>query len=203
LKGFSAVGDGGGAGVQPQLANGDVNGDSLINLSDAVYLLNWLFKGGEKPVAIECNNEPPPDTARFRVLNVLVCGQQAFPATLSLCGVNAADSSDANNVPSDCTQFNLAANCPVRVSANTAQCGSFALCGDIAPVKNHVYDFVVTATDAGELLLIYFDQALDAQGNCPTFPPGGTAPTGVFRTNCPQGLGAAQDGGGEWRRADW
>lgn len=29
---------------------GDVNGDALINLSDAIYLLNYLFKGGPEPL---------------------------------------------------------------------------------------------------------------------------------------------------------
>ncbi|MCZ6793330.1 MAG: hypothetical protein O7J95_06930 [Planctomycetota bacterium] len=32
--------------------NGDVNGDGGRNLSDAVYLLNWLFRGGSAPAAI-------------------------------------------------------------------------------------------------------------------------------------------------------
>ena len=185
LKGFSAAPDGAGAGVPPQLANGDVNGDSLINLSDAVYLLNWLFKGGDKPVAIDCNNQPPPDKAKFRFLNTLLCGQAPFPATLTLCGVNVVDSSDANNTPSDCTEFNVAASCPVRVSANTGQCGAIALCGDLAPVKNHVYDLVLGLDNASNLFLLYFDQIEDAQGNCPPFSTPDKPAAGVFRTACP------------------
>lgn len=38
--------------------NGDVNGDGAYNLSDAVYLLNWLFQGGPAPLAIAA---PPGD----------------------------------------------------------------------------------------------------------------------------------------------
>ena len=32
--------------------NGDVNGDADIDLSDAIYLLTWLFQGGPEPIAI-------------------------------------------------------------------------------------------------------------------------------------------------------
>ena len=38
--------------------NGDTNGDGAYDISDAVYLLSWLFLGGPAPVPIlEC---PPP-----------------------------------------------------------------------------------------------------------------------------------------------
>ena len=46
---------GGGGGVPS--GNGDVNGSGRIDLSDAVYLLSFLFQGGPAPVAIEA---PPP-----------------------------------------------------------------------------------------------------------------------------------------------
>jgi hypothetical protein len=46
--------DGGGAAAS---SNGDVNGDGTIDLSDGVYILNWLFVGGPAPEPIEC---PPP-----------------------------------------------------------------------------------------------------------------------------------------------
>src|SRR5262245_39308534 len=36
------------------LGNGDVNGDGVIDISDAVYLLSSLFTGGPAPVAIQC-----------------------------------------------------------------------------------------------------------------------------------------------------
>jgi hypothetical protein len=45
-----AVGERGGVPI----GNGDVNGDGNIDLGDAVYSLNWLFRGGPAPVAIEC-----------------------------------------------------------------------------------------------------------------------------------------------------
>lgn len=37
--------------------NGDVNGDSLRDISDAIYLLTWLFQGGSPPVAIATQPE--------------------------------------------------------------------------------------------------------------------------------------------------
>ena len=38
------------AGIGPA-ANGDVNCDGEINISDALFLMNWLFSGGEAPCA--------------------------------------------------------------------------------------------------------------------------------------------------------
>lgn len=34
--------------------NGDANGDGARDIGDAIYLLQWLFVGGEEPVEIEC-----------------------------------------------------------------------------------------------------------------------------------------------------
>lgn len=42
---------GGGAGAT---VNGDVNGDGGRDISDAVYMLNWLFVGGPAPVSLNC-----------------------------------------------------------------------------------------------------------------------------------------------------
>ena len=49
-KKATATGDGGGAGPVASM-NGDVNGSGAIDISDATYLLNWLFLGGPDPVA--------------------------------------------------------------------------------------------------------------------------------------------------------
>ncbi len=48
-----AAGGGGAAGGGTPLGNGDVNGDGIIGLNDAVYLLTWLFLGGDPPAPIE------------------------------------------------------------------------------------------------------------------------------------------------------
>ena len=45
-------------GQQVSVANGDCNGDGARDLSDAVYLLTWIFNGGPAPVP--CGGEPLP-----------------------------------------------------------------------------------------------------------------------------------------------
>jgi cysteine-rich repeat protein len=57
--------DGAGGGV-PCAGNGDVNCDGLINLSDPVYMLNWLFSSGTAPcrctgTAAVCGNTTVED----------------------------------------------------------------------------------------------------------------------------------------------
>lgn len=51
----------GGGGVP--VGNGDVNGDGMIDVSDGVYILSWLFTGGSPPIAID-----PPSPSCFRLL---------------------------------------------------------------------------------------------------------------------------------------
>ena len=45
---------GGGAGAT---RNGDTNGDGARDIGDAIYLLQWLFVGGEEPVEIVCPDD--------------------------------------------------------------------------------------------------------------------------------------------------
>ena len=49
LRGVRTVPLSGGAGGATS-GNGDVNGDNSLDLSDAIYLLNFLFQGGPSPV---------------------------------------------------------------------------------------------------------------------------------------------------------
>src|ERR1041384_7874027 len=53
-----------GAGGDPA-GNGDVNGDGRINIADAIYLVNFLFRSGPGPVAIAQTAAPtwPPRPA--------------------------------------------------------------------------------------------------------------------------------------------
>jgi len=39
------------APAPPRVASGDTNGDGAIDIGDAIYLVNWLFLGGEEPAA--------------------------------------------------------------------------------------------------------------------------------------------------------
>ena len=44
--------------------NGDIDGDGVRDISDAVSLLNWLFQGGDAPPdpgAKECGPDPTDD----------------------------------------------------------------------------------------------------------------------------------------------
>ncbi len=38
--------------TNPPCCNGDVNGDASIDISDAVYILNYLFSGGVEPISL-------------------------------------------------------------------------------------------------------------------------------------------------------
>ena len=51
---FTALAGGG----QPNSdENGDVNGDGSRDLTDAIYMLTWLFRGGPDPVPLACAQE--------------------------------------------------------------------------------------------------------------------------------------------------
>jgi hypothetical protein len=43
----------GGAPAKPLFRRGDCNGDASIQLTDAVFMLNWLFKGGTEPSCVD------------------------------------------------------------------------------------------------------------------------------------------------------
>ena len=55
----------GGGAVATQ--NGDTNGDGTRDLSDAVHLLQWLFSGGEPPVAIAQQGGDDEEITELRV----------------------------------------------------------------------------------------------------------------------------------------
>jgi hypothetical protein len=48
-------------GGKPRVAqvNGDTNGDGSLDVSDAVYFLNWLFKEGPELAVIDCGSNQP------------------------------------------------------------------------------------------------------------------------------------------------
>lgn len=48
-------GSGDGSAVSsPSIQNCDVNGDGSFNLTDCIHFLNWLYNGGQEPIAIDC-----------------------------------------------------------------------------------------------------------------------------------------------------
>ena len=164
----------------PVITNGDVNGDGKIDISDAVYLLGWLFQGGGAPVQIDCGPAPPPPTAaKVRLFNDLRCNNQATTATLTLCGVSLTDVSDGTE--SACQDVEAAQGCIVKVMATT-DCGETLICGEIALRTGIVYDFVLSGDPVPGLSWI--EQPLDAAGNCPSFLPPDTPPTGAFGPGC-------------------
>ncbi len=61
----AAAAEGGGAGAEgvasATTACGDVNGNGTVDISDPIYLLNWLFSGGENP---RCRTGPLPATGQ-------------------------------------------------------------------------------------------------------------------------------------------
>jgi hypothetical protein len=57
------------AGGGPEATeNGDTNGDGARDISDAVHLLQWLFSGGEPPVAIAQEGGNDEDVAQLRAM---------------------------------------------------------------------------------------------------------------------------------------
>jgi hypothetical protein len=54
-----AGGNGRGGGKSGPSGNGDVNSDGALNISDAIYLLEHLFRGGPPPVALTCGDPKP------------------------------------------------------------------------------------------------------------------------------------------------
>jgi hypothetical protein len=169
--------DGGGGTVTK---NGDVNGDGKIDISDAVYLLSWLFQGGGAPVEIDCGPpSPPPTAAKVRFFNDRRCNNQPTTATLTLCGVTLTDVSDGSE--SSCEGVETTQGCVVKVTAAT-DCGETLICGEITLQTGIVYDFVLSG-DAGPSLS-WIEQPLDTAGGCPSFLPPDTPSTGAFGPGC-------------------
>jgi hypothetical protein len=42
--------------TSPQYAHGDANGDQIMDVSDAIYLLNYLYKSGDSPEPLDCGD---------------------------------------------------------------------------------------------------------------------------------------------------
>jgi hypothetical protein len=89
-------GPGGGGPGGPEFRRGDPNDDGIINITDGIYILNFLFLGGETPPCMEAAN-PNDDTVvnitdGIYVLNFLFLGgPDRLPPGVN-CGEEPGDS---------------------------------------------------------------------------------------------------------------
>ena len=93
----------------PQFVRGDSDDNGLLNLTDAVFILNFLFLGGASPSCFEAcdadNNGILQLTDGIFMLNFLFLGGEAIPAPRDRCGPDPASPPDNF----DCESFN---GCP-------------------------------------------------------------------------------------------
>lgn len=63
----------------PLILRGDANGDKIINIGDAIYLLNYLFSGGSHPACLnqaDINNDDKIDISdAIIILRYLFMGE--------------------------------------------------------------------------------------------------------------------------------
>ena len=78
------------AGVHTFFRRGDCNGDGVVDLSDAVCVLNWLFAGDGRPGCVAATNANGDDTGNITdaayLLNHLFAGGPAPVAPFLECG---------------------------------------------------------------------------------------------------------------------
>ena len=93
----------------PQFVRGDSDDNGLLNLTDAVFIFNFLFFGGASPSCFEAcdadNNGILQLTDGIFMLNFLFLGGEAIPAPRDRCGPDPASPPDNF----DCESFN---GCP-------------------------------------------------------------------------------------------
>jgi len=93
----------------PQFVRGDMDDNGFLNLTDAVFILNFLFLGGAVPSCFEAcdvdNNGILQLTDGIFMLNFLFLGGEAIPAPRDRCGPDPASPPDNF----DCESFN---GCP-------------------------------------------------------------------------------------------
>lgn len=90
----------------PQLRRGDCNGDTLINITDAIGLLGYLFLGDATPPCIEaCNADDDESLAisdAIFILNFLFTGGATISPPYPDCGEDPTPSTSCEEPPSDC-----------------------------------------------------------------------------------------------------
>jgi hypothetical protein len=80
---------------RPEFVRADANADGLINITDGIYVLNYLFLGGPTPTCLEAANSNGDAllniTDGIYVLNFLFLGGPEPPAPYPACGSLAVD----------------------------------------------------------------------------------------------------------------
>ena len=190
LRVIPVVAQGGGAEETEPIVNGDVNGDLDINLTDAIYILRYLFQGGDPPLPCTCD-QTPGSKAPIRFLNNVSCGGVSFSARLTMCDTSVDQLTSASW--SMCRDATAGASCQAKVYAST-NCGVLCFNADINVEEGHIYSFVLSVDEVIGPFVIWFDQV----GDCATVSPptpddlpvgqmtacgagaGGEAPAGQF-----------------------
>ena len=112
----------GGGAVAAQ--NGDTNGDGGRDITDAVYLLSWLFQGGPGPVEIVC---PVDQGDRVAELEAQLAAGNAENAALQgqLEAANARiaelEGQDNSDCPSGILSPFLVEDCPPELARSVAK----------------------------------------------------------------------------------
>ncbi len=81
--------------IENKFIRGDANKDGRVDLTDAVFILNWLFKGGETPKCLDAADVDDSGnvgiTDAIKLLNFLFQGEQAPPAPYPEAGVDPTE----------------------------------------------------------------------------------------------------------------
>ena len=93
-------------GEPGEFQRGDTNGDGTTNLSDAVFLLGYLFLGDRAPAcadAADSNDDSAMDIAdAITILNFLFVGGVAIPPPTGACGPDPSEDGLSCSVHTPC-----------------------------------------------------------------------------------------------------
>ena len=79
----------------PEFVRGDPDGNGAVQLTDGIYILNFLFLGGEAPGCYDSadadDNGAVQMTDGIYILNFLFLGGATMPAPYPECGTDERD----------------------------------------------------------------------------------------------------------------
>ena len=83
---------------EPEFIRGDPDGNGTVQLTDGIFLLNFLFLGGDSPGCFDSadadNNGTIQMTDGIYLLNYLFLGGSPPPAPFDGCGPDPTDPAD-------------------------------------------------------------------------------------------------------------